>query len=300
MKMSEGARRGKIIRGIGGFYTVHDGRGRTCECRARGLFRNQNIRPLVGDDVEFILLPGEEDSGSILRILPRRNELARPAAANVDQVMVVFAVKQPDPSFPLLDRFLVAALCQGLAPVLLFNKADLAQEEERTAIREIYRAAGYPLLFVSAVSGEGLEEMSRAMEGKTTALAGPSGVGKSSLLNLLIPDARMETGELSQKIGRGRHTTRRSELFCVKEDTFLMDTPGFTSLDLPEEDASDLQTCYPEFAPYAENCRFPDCVHVGERDCGVKAALAQGKISPVRYDNYLRLYQEIRDTKRYR
>ncbi|MCD8055083.1 MAG: ribosome small subunit-dependent GTPase A [Lachnospiraceae bacterium] len=290
---------GKIIKGIGGFYYVHDRCGRVYECKARGIFRNRKIRPLVGDDVEFEVLDEEEALGSVEDILPRKNTLIRPAVANIDQAVLVFALKDPAPNFNLLDRFLVMMECQGLPCVLVFNKEDLAGEEMSALCRDVYRAAGYPLLFISANREQGVESVREILRGRTTVLAGPSGVGKSSLLNALTHDRRMETGEVSARIGRGRHTTRHSELFYLEEGTFLMDTPGFTSLGVFTEEAGQLQECYPEFAPYREACRFLDCVHVGERDCGVKAAVAERKISPVRYENYRQIYQEIRDAKKY-
>ncbi len=290
---------GKIIKGIGGFYYVHDGRGRVYECKARGIFRSRKIRPLVGDDVEFSVLDEEEALGSVEDILPRKNALVRPAVANIDQAVLVFALKDPAPNFNLLDRFLIMMECQGLPSVLVFNKEDLAGEEKTALCRDIYRAAGYPLLFISVEQGQGIERVRDILRGRTTVLAGPSGVGKSSLLNALTDDRRMETGEVSSRIGRGRHTTRHSELFYLEEGTFLMDTPGFTSLEIFEKEAGRLQECYPEFAPYRESCRFLDCVHVGERDCGVKTAVAEGKISAVRYDNYRMIYQEIRDARKY-
>ncbi|MCD8009416.1 MAG: ribosome small subunit-dependent GTPase A [Lachnospiraceae bacterium] len=290
---------GKIIKGIGGFYYVHDGRGRVYECKARGIFRSRKIRPLVGDDVEFSVLDEEEALGSVEDILPRKNALVRPAVANIDQAVLVFALKNPSPNFNLLDRFLIMMECQGLPSVLVFNKEDLAGEEKTALCRDIYRAAGYPLLFISVEQGQGIERVRDILRGRTTVLAGPSGVGKSSLLNALTDDRRMETGEVSSRIGRGRHTTRHSELFYLEEGTFLMDTPGFTSLEIFEKEAGQLQECYPEFAPYRESCRFLDCVHVGERECGVKTAVAEGKISAVRYENYRMIYQEIRDAKKY-
>ncbi|MCD8078342.1 MAG: ribosome small subunit-dependent GTPase A [Lachnospiraceae bacterium] len=290
---------GKIVKGIGGFYYVHDGRGRVYECKARGIFRSRKIRPLVGDDVEFTVLDETEALGSVEEILPRRNELVRPAVANIDQAVLVFALKDPVPNFNLLDRFLIMMECQELPSVLVFNKEDLVGEDMETLCRNVYGAAEYPLLFISARREQGVERVREILRGKTTVLAGPSGVGKSSLLNALTHNQCMETGEVSARIGRGRHTTRHSELFYLEEGTFLMDTPGFTSLEIFEKEAGQLQECYPEFAAYREACRFPDCVHVGERDCGVKTAVAEGKISPVRYENYRQIYQEIRETKKY-
>lgn len=294
--------RGKIIKGIAGFYYVHDGISRVYECRARGIFRNRNMKPLVGDDVEFSILHEADAEGSIDEILPRRNELIRPAVSNVDQALVVFAVMDPAPNLNLLDRFLVMMESQGLPAVLCFNKTELADPGKQETLRAIYAPAGYPVYFVSVYEKEGLEEIRRLIRGKTTVLAGPSGVGKSSLTNFLQPAAGMETGRVSEKIRRGRHTTRHSELFFVEEGTYMMDTPGFSSMLVEERPPETLKELFPEFAPFEEDCRFLGCVHVGERDCGVRDAVRAGRISESRYENYLQFYRELkeREQKRYK
>lgn len=207
---------GKIIKGIAGFYYVHDGVSRVYECRAKGIFRNRRIRPLTGDNVEFEILDASEQTGNITEILPRSNELVRPAVANIDQAMIVFAAAEPDPNLNLLDRFLVSMECRNVPVLICFNKKDLADEEKIRQLMEIYEGAGYPVRLTSAAGGEGLEELRALLRGKTTAFAGPSGVGKSSLTNLIHPEASMETGAVSEKIKRGRHTTRHSELFLWK------------------------------------------------------------------------------------
>lgn len=290
---------GKIIKGIAGFYYVHDGHDRVYECKAKGIFRKEKIKPLVGDDVEFTVLDENEGTGNIERISPRRNMLIRPAVSNVDQALVVFAISEPLPNFNLLDRFLVMMERQALPVSLVFNKIDLTGAEEIRKIEAIYGPAGYPLYFISTYEQEGLEELRRIIAGKTTVLAGPSGVGKSSITNFLQPEAKMETGVVSEKIKRGKHTTRHSELFFVEKHTYMMDTPGFSSMYIEDLKPEELKDYFPEFADFEEECRFLGCVHIGERVCGVKNAVAEGKISKNRYENYRLLYQELKDKRRY-
>ena len=290
---------GKIIRGVGGFYYVHvPGKG-IYECRAKGIFRNRKVKPLVGDDVDCQVLDEEKSIGNIDDILPRKSELLRPAVANVDQAVVVFAVTKPKPNLNLLDRFLIRMLCEGVETVICFNKVDLASDEELARLEEVYELAGYPVLAISTLTENGMEELYQQMKGKTTVLAGPSGVGKSSLTNLLHPEAAMETGDISRKLERGKHTTRHSQLFSIGEDTYIMDTPGFSSLQIPIMEAEELKEYFPEFSLYEKECRFLGCLHASEPDCGVKGALEQGKISRIRYDNYMALLEEIRNRKKY-
>lgn len=291
---------GKIIKGIAGFYYVHDRCSKVYACKAKGIFRKRGIKPAVGDDVEFTVLDEGAAEGNIDRILPRRNELIRPASANVDQALVVFAITQPDPNLNLLDRFLVMMQVQQIPVIICFNKIDLSEEIKQQEYAAIYEKAGYQVQFVSTKTEEGLAEIRSILRGKTTILAGPSGVGKSSLTNLVQPEAGMETGSISEKIKRGKHTTRHAELFCVEQDTYLMDTPGFSSMYLEEMEAGELKDYFPEFEAYAEGCRFgADCVHIGEPVCGVKEAVKAGHISASRYDNYKLLYQELKDKRRY-
>ncbi|MBQ5600252.1 MAG: ribosome small subunit-dependent GTPase A, partial [Lachnospiraceae bacterium] len=213
---------GKIMKGIAGFYYVHDGISGVYECKAKGIFRNKKIKPLVGDDVEFTILDEEEKTGNIVDILDRENELIRPAVANIDQAMVVFAATAPEPNLNLLDRFLVTMESQDVPVVICFNKKDLVTEEEAKRLTSIYEAAGYEVHLTNAKSGEGIEQIRSLLRGKTTVLAGPSGVGKSTITNEIQPEAEMETGTISEKIKRGKHTTRHSELFFVETDTFVM------------------------------------------------------------------------------
>lgn len=290
---------GKIIKGIAGFYYVYADDGNTYECKAKGIFRNQKIKPLVGDFVQMEVLDGEALTGSITAILPRQNALIRPAVANVDQVMVFFAVKDPEPNLNLLDRFLIMMAKQDVCVKICFTKTDLHSEEACERLQHIYEAAGYEVYFISVYEKAGIAQIQEALAGKTTVLAGPSGVGKSSFLNEIKPDAGMETGEISAKIRRGKHTTRHSEFFAVDQNTFLLDTPGFSSIYLSDISELELKDYFAEFTPFEPDCRFIGCVHVGERDCGVKDALEAGKIASVRYDNYKLLYQELKEQRKY-
>lgn len=290
---------GKIVKGISGFYYVHVVESGIYECKAKGIFRQQKMKPLVGDDVEIDIISEEKKTGNVAAILPRKNALIRPAVANVDQALLIFAAASPNPNFNLLDRFLVMMGWQDVPVILCFNKCDLITEEQQQEIASIYEASGCKILFVSAKKELGLKELQEILEGKTTTVAGPSGVGKSSLINLLAPEACMETGEISKKIERGRHTTRHAELIQLKGDGYIMDTPGFSSLYLPEMEKEELQDCYPEFAAFEPYCRFQGCSHISEPDCGVKEALSEGKIHPVRYENYCQLYGELKDRKKY-
>lgn len=290
---------GKIVKGISGFYYVHVVESGIYECKAKGIFRQQKMKPLVGDDVEIDIISEEKKTGNVAAILPRKNALIRPAVANVDQALLIFAAASPNPNFNLLDRFLVMMGRQDVPVILCFNKCDLITEEQKQEIASIYEASGCKILFVSAKKELGLNALQEILEGKTTTVAGPSGVGKSSLINLLAPEACMETGEISKKIERGRHTTRHAELIQLKGDGYIMDTPGFSSLYLPEMEKEELQDCYPEFAAYEPYCRFQGCSHISEPDCGVKEALSEGKIHLVRYENYCQLYGEIKDRKKY-
>lgn len=290
--------RGKIVKGIAGFYYVYTAAG-LIECKAKGVFRKDKIKPLVGDNVEIELVDETLLAGNIIQILPRSNALIRPASANIDQALVIFAIVKPNPNYNLLDRFLITMEKQKLKAVICFNKKDIASSEEQNEIEEAYGKCGYRVLFVSGTNKQGIDEIKKCLKGKTTVVAGPSGVGKSTIINALYPDANMETGEISRKIERGKHTTRHAQLFALDEDTFIMDTPGFTSLSLGEMEKEELQGYYPEFAEYEKNCRFGGCSHISEPVCGVKNALAEGKISQVRYDNYMMLYEELKNRKKY-
>ncbi len=290
---------GKIIKGIAGFYYVHGSDDIIYECRAKGIFRNKKIKPLPGDNVEISILSQDPPEGNIDQILPRISALIRPAVANIDQVLVIFAMADPEPNLNLLDRFLVFMERNRIPVTLAFNKSDLADLSARKRYEDIYGPAGYPVMFFSACEGSGIGDINDLLEGKTTALAGPSGVGKSTLTNLLMPEANMETGSISEKIRRGRHTTRHSELFCLRKNTYLMDTPGFSSVFVDEMEPEELKQYFPEFRPCEENCRFLGCVHMGERNCGVKEAVRAGQLSRSRYENYRLFYQEVKEKRRY-
>ena len=290
---------GKIMKGIAGFYYVGVVESGVYECKAKGIFRKDKIKPLVGDDVEIEVLNEEEKLGNIVKILPRRSELIRPAVANVDQAFVIFALENPKPNFMLLDRFLIMMEQAEVPAVICFNKKDLASEEETRTLCETYRNCGYQVILSSALEKEGLDEIHRILKGKTTVVAGPSGVGKSSLTNLLQGEVQMETGEISRKLKRGRHTTRHSQVIPVGEDTFLMDTPGFSSLYLMNMEEQDLKNYFPEFRKYEETCRFQGCRHIHEPGCRVKEALENGEISRLRYEDYLSLYEELKEKRRY-
>ena len=291
--------KGKIVKGISGFYYVHVAETGIYECKAKGIFRNQKIKPLVGDDVEIVVLDEEKKIGNVEKILPRTRELIRPAVANIDMALVIFAAAKPDPNFNLLDRFLCMMEYQKVPVTICFNKCDLVTKEQREVLRKIYELAGYELLFTSAKTQENVEKLKSVLQGKMTAVAGPSGVGKSSLINDLQDAVQMQTGGISDKIERGKHTTRHSQIIPISENTYIMDTPGFSSMDLPGFSKEDLWTCYPEFVRFEPGCRFIGCSHIGEPDCGVKTALAEGKISQVRYDNYVQLYQEMKNMRKY-
>lgn len=290
---------GKIMKGIAGFYYVGVAESGVYECKAKGIFRKDKIKPLVGDDVEIEVLNEDEKLGNIVKILPRRSELIRPAVANIDQALVIFAAREPKPNLSLLDRFLVIMEKQDVPVIICFNKQDLCDEEEVGRLKEIYEACGYPVVLASAKQGEGIEEIKSRLRGKTTTVAGPSGVGKSSLTNLLQNEVQMETGEISKKLGRGRHTTRHSQIIQIEEDTWLYDTPGFTSFYVEEIEKEELRFYFREFSKYEGTCRFQGCTHTHEPGCMVKNALEEGKISKERYENYLELYGELKEKRRY-
>ncbi len=306
-------KQGKIIKGIAGFYYVHTSGTDIYECRAKGIFRNENVKPLVGDDVHIEVISEEEMTGNVIEILPRKNELPRPNVANVDQALVIFALAAPKPNVNLLDRMLVQMEQQDIPAVICMNKTDLAEPRDIEKFREIYRPSGYPIFFFSAKTGDGTEQVREQLTGKTSVVAGPSGGGKSTLINLLAPHAQMETGELSKKIQRGKNTTRHAELITLDDSSFIVDTPGFSSLSI-EGNASDgkyakggpytvdtdsLKEYFPEFVQLEDQCRFRGCSHLTEPGCAVRAAVDDGRISMSRYTSYRQIYQELKENRPY-
>ena len=292
--------RGKIVKGIAGFYYIWCEDENLYECKAKGSFRKEGVKPLVGDNVDVQVLDQEKKLGNMEAILPRTNELIRPAVANVDQALIVFAMANPMPNLNLLDRFLVMMEWQKVETVICFSKQDMVSLEEENRFRMIYEKCANRVLTVSNTENIGIEEVRECLKRKTTVLAGPSGVGKSSLLNRLYPEAASAIGSVSEKIGRGRHTTRHSELYSLGDHTFMFDTPGFSSLKPPEVDKQELRRYFTEFLPYEGQCRYMGCSHIHEPGCVVKDALERGEIGSSRYENYVQIYNELDELERRR
>ena len=290
--------KGRIIKGIGGFYYIRsDSDNSITECKARGKFRNMSLTPIIGDVVD-IDPTGEEGKGSIVKIYDRKNSFIRPAVANIDQLIIVVACNNPKPDFGFVDKMLVIAECKDVEAVICFNKTDLEDDGVIENYASVYRNIGYKVIKTSNIAqGEGLDLIKELLPGKTTAFTGFSGVGKSTLLNNLLGSAYMETGEVSKKIGRGRHTTRHVELMEYEAGSYVVDTPGFSTLDLPDMEAEELKDCFVEFGEYAEDCRFADCAHTGTKFCGVYDAVQEGHINQGRYENYKAFYQMLKDKK---
>ena len=290
---------GKIIRGIAGFYYVHVADKGVYECKAKGVFRKNNEKPLVGDNVLLDVTDEENKKGNITEILPRNNDLIRPAVANIDQALVIFAAAKPEPNFNLLDRFLLMMQQKDIPCILCFNKKDLIEHGKCEEYYSIYKDTDATILFVSAKEKDGVEQIKELLSHKVTTVAGPSGVGKSSLINLFQDEIQMETGEISSKIDRGKHTTRHSELIAIDEDSFILDTPGFSSLGVFGCDKDTLKHFYPEYDKLSDACRFAGCNHISEPDCAVKEAVEARKLSLVRYENYKQIYEELSKKKKY-
>ena len=281
--------KGIIIKGIGGFYYVKASHN-VYVCKARGVFRKERITPMIGDAVTIEVKNGK---GSVTEIMPRSSSLVRPPVANIDTIMIVIAAAEPDPSLELIDKMLVNAEISGIKPAICINKTDLKGRED---IEEIYNKAGYDVFAVSAEKNIGTDELFDYLTGKTTAFAGLSGVGKSSLLSLITDDT-LETGEISEKIRRGRHTTRHVELFELKSGGFVLDTPGFGQLEVEGIKADELWRCFPEMADSQGKCRFRGCAHINEPDCYVKDKLEKGEIAPSRYESYKNMYEKLKQIK---
>ena len=291
---------GRIVKGIAGFYYVYTDELGIVECHAKGLFRKEKKKPLVGDYVSVSILDEEKKEGSLIAINERHNYLIRPEVANVDRALIVFAAASPEPNWMLLDKFLVMMQKYDIETIICFNKNDLVSAERIQEIESNYAKSGAKVIATCAKSGEGIDSIKQHLTGRTTVLAGPSGVGKSSIINQICPMARMETGHISTKTKRGKHTTRHSELFYVGENTFIMDTPGFTAFELTENiDKDELKDYYPEFYKYEGACRYEPCSHTHEPSCSVKAAVGEGIISKLRYGNYCQLYEEIKNRRLY-
>ena len=280
---------GRIIRSISGFYDVQT-EGGLIRCRARGILRKEGSTPLTGDMAEITV---EQGKGMVEKLLPRKNSFVRPAVANVDALVAFAANVNPVTEPYLIDRVAAIAGDQNVPVYLCVNKSDLDPAEN---LVRIYEHAGFPVIRTSAETGEGVEDLLRLLKGKLTAFTGNSGVGKSSILNRLNPGLGLPTGEVSEKLGRGRHTTRHVELYALGEDTYVADTPGFSAFDTDQMDVvlkENLQYAFPDFGKYLGKCRFDDCTHRKEPDCAVRAACEAGEIEKTRYESYLRLYEKV-------
>ncbi|MDQ0155972.1 ribosome small subunit-dependent GTPase A [Robertmurraya andreesenii] len=288
---------GKIIKALAGFYYVLTDEKKVIQCRGRGVFRKNKISPLVGDEVVF--QADNDQEGYILEIRERKNELVRPPIANVDQAILIFSSVEPDFSTGLLDRFLVLIEFNRIRPIICISKMDLTSEDQRKAIEAYaaqYEKAGYQVLLTSSVTEDGIQQLLPLLEGEISVFAGQSGVGKSSLLNVLKPDLELETNDISTHLGRGRHTTRHVELIEIG-DGLVADTPGFSSLEFTEIEVEDLNYCFPEIEEASHRCKFRGCLHVQEPKCAVKQAVDNGEIPDYRYEHYKLFLQEIKDRK---
>ena len=292
MKQETTLIKGTIIKGIGGFYYV-EASACVFECKAKGLFRKTGETPLVGDSVLFEV-GRREGENRIREILPRMNDFIRPPVANVEVSLIASSVRDPEPLEGFADRQLVMAMYKNTEAALVFNKCDMLEEGEAERIESAWRNTGYPVFFVSAKTGEGLSDLYDYLCGKRCMIMGPSGVGKSSLVNAL-GGFEMETGEISKKLGRGKHTTRHVQLLSDRKGLMIFDTPGFQSFELPEIKAGELKNYFPEFADYEDECRFSSCVHMAEPSCGVKDGVERGEISPERYEAYKAFYRELKE-----
>ncbi len=280
---------GIILKGIGGFYYIETETG-IVECKARGVFRKKGLTPLAGDICEI------SGGGSIEKILPRKNAFIRPPVANVDKMFIVFAAASPSPVTEVIDKLTVAAESSNVKPSIVINKMDIS-DIESVEITETYKKTGYDVFSVSAKTGEGVEKLKNALGGCISVFAGCSGVGKTSLMNLILPDAGLETGSVSEKISRGKHTTREVILLPLEGGGYVADTPGFSSLEIDDIRAEELEGYFPEFGDYIGNCRFRGCSHINEPDCRVKEAVEKGIIGKSRYESYIKFYERLKNIK---
>ena len=289
--------KGKILKGIGGFYYVKT-ETELIECRARGLFRNKSVMPYVGDNVEIEISP--DGSGYIKSIQKRKNFFIRPPIANVDLLLIIVAMANPSPDLLFLDKMLIQAKMAGTDAIICFNKSDLIEHNETDYIKT-YTDLGYKVFITSTYTGDGMEDLKNAISGKVISVCGFSGVGKSSILNALLGKENQEVGEISKKLSRGKHTTREVSLIEYTKGSYLADTPGFSSLSLPDSVTKDnLKNCFHEFDDYEAYCKFSDCVHTSSKFCGVCDALEKGLISLSRYNNYKSLYESLKDKKEWK
>lgn len=290
---------GRIIKALSGFYYVYDEEsGTVYACRARGVFRKKDLHPLVGDRVTYEVTHEKDREGQILSVFPRKSQLSRPPVANCDMALLVFSVHTPDVNPDLIDRYLVLLEYSGLTPVLVFQKSDLNSDEDFEKIRSIYEGTRYRIIFASALEKKGITEVKEAIQGHVSTVAGPSGAGKSTLLNALLGRDELETSHVSAHTGRGRQTTRHTELVRIADETYVCDTPGFSTVNLPDIREEDLREYFPEFEGYNGSCRFRGCVHVNEPSCAVRDAVDAGKISSSRYQDYVRMYNELKEKNR--
>ncbi|MGI6152960.1 MAG: ribosome small subunit-dependent GTPase A [Christensenellaceae bacterium] len=284
---------GKIIKGIGGFYYVADENGSVHECKAKGTFRNEGIKPLVGDDVLFErnAQTGQKDNyGLITEILPRKNVLLRPAVSNIDVLLLVISGKNPKADLMLLDKLLMQAQKQEILPFVCINKIDIGNVEAREIAAQY--ATAFETLLVSAKTGQGIERLKKELKGKCVCLAGQSAAGKSSLINAVDETVHLKTGGLSKKTARGKHTTRQTELLYLSQaDIYIVDTPGFSAFEVEEALPEEITRYYPEFFPFLDECKYSGCLHINEPDCGVKTAVQKGYVSKARYERYVKLVQ---------
>lgn len=286
---------GKIIKGIGGFYYIKTDEG-VIECKARGKFRHKDMKPMVGDNVTIEV---KNNKGVIEDIHERTSELIRPTVANVSLAFVVFAIKNPNINFDLLNRFLILCESRNIEAIVCINKVDLASEEEKMDIKKKINDIGYEVMFINAKEGIGIDRLVEKMQNNVTVLCGPSGAGKSTLINMLTNRDHMETGSVSEKIGRGRHTTRHSELIEI-DNGYIVDTPGFSMLEVNFIDKDQLKYVFPDFQEYNDTCKFRGCMHYKEPNCSVKQAVEEGKINKYRYDFYIRTLEEIISGRKYK
>lgn len=291
---------GLILKGIGGFYYIETENG-IVECSARGKFRKTGISPCAGDNVKIEI--EENGTGVIVEILPRKNYLVRPASSNIDNLFIVASIASPTPDTLIIDKTICAAEINKIEPYIVITKQDLCDDDSKIEdFKQIYNKAGVTCIPVSTKTGEGLSQIKDLLKNKISVLTGNSGVGKSTLLNALFPDFFLETGEISQKLGRGRHTTRQTELFKIDEKSYVADTPGFSTFDVERykiTETDELFHAFREFGDYFGHCKFTSCAHICEKGCAILKAVEEGKISRSRHQNYITIYQEIKDKKQW-